>query len=253
VETSFIEIWDEERDDMMDDPKSLWNARQTRLRELLGKADRFDEAIALCLEQHAMVHAAAVSGSGAPTFEDELWEGLDETVFRALPSSKDEETIAWGIWHISRIEDITMNLLVAGEEQLFDAAWQERLRAGVRDTGNAMTTAEMLAFSAAVDMTELRNYRGAVGRKTRGIIRGLTAPDLKRKVNPAALQRILDEGAVLDVPDARWLIDFWGRKNVAGLLLMPATRHPLVHLNEALRVKAKCRSGRVGPKTRLTP
>lgn len=229
----------------MDNPRSQWNARQTRLRELLGKADRFAEAIALCLEQHAMVHAAAVSGSDEPTFEDELWEGLNESGFRTLPTPSDEETIAWGIWHISRIEDITMNLLVAGEDQLFDAGWQERLKVDVRDTGNAMTAAEMLAFSAAVDMMELRNYRAAVGRKTRGIIRGLTPPDLKRKMNPAALQRILAEGAVLDVPDARWLVDFWGRKNVAGLLLMPATRHPLVHLNEALRVKAKCRAGRV--------
>jgi hypothetical protein len=91
----------------------------------------------------------------------------------------------------------------------------------------------------------LRNYRIATGRKTREIIRGLQPADLKRKMEPARLQRVLDEGAVLDVEGEKWLIDFWGKKTVAGILLMPVTRHPLVHLNEAMRLKKKCQSKRV--------
>lgn len=86
-------------------------------------------------------------------------------------------------------------------------------------------------------MVELRNYRVAVGKKTREIIRSLQPFDLKRKMDPLRLQRILDEGAVLKAEGARWLIDFWGRKNVAGLLLMPATRHLMVHINESIRLK----------------
>ena len=45
------------------------------------------------------------------------------------------------------------------------------------------------------------------------------------------------EGAVLEV--ASDLIDYWAKRTIAGLLLMPATRHNLVHLNEALRLKQK--------------
>jgi hypothetical protein len=45
----------------------------------------------------------------------------------------------------------------------------------------------------------------------------------------------MDEGAVVEA--AQGLIDYWGRRNIAGLLLMPATRHNFIHLNEALRIK----------------
>ena len=53
------------------------------------------------------------------------------------------------------------------------------------------------------------------------------------------LNRILNEGGVLDVEGSRWLLDFWGKKNVAGLILMPVTRHQLVHLNDSMKIKKK--------------
>jgi hypothetical protein len=59
-------------------------------------------------------------------------------------------------------------------------------------------------------------------------------------MKPDRLQRILDEGGVLNVEGANWLIDFWGKKNVAGILLMPITRHQMVHMNESMRLKKKC-------------
>lgn len=51
------------------------------------------------------------------------------------------------------------------------------------------------------------------------------------------LQRLKDEGAVLEGAD--WLIKYWSGLTVAGLLLMPPTRHNFVHLNEAISVKRK--------------
>jgi hypothetical protein len=59
-----------------------------------------------------------------------------------------------------------------------------------------------------------------------------------QKVSPARLQRLLDDGSV--PPEAMGLIEYWGNLTIAGLLLMPPTRHCLVHLNEALKVKKKC-------------
>jgi hypothetical protein len=32
---------------------------------------------------------------------------------------------------------------------------------------------------------------------------------------------------------ARFVTDYWSRRTIAGLLLLPATRHNFVHLNEA--------------------
>ncbi len=223
----------------MDLDHAKWNEQQQRLRELILKPAFINETRRLCLEQHAMVHAAAMSHTDVRTFEDEVWAGLSEAAFRAMPVPG-AESIAWNLWHITRIEDITMNLLVAGTSQVLNEAdWLEQLQITVRDTGNVMTAAEIADFSSRINMDALRSYRIAVGAQTRRIVQRLTASDMKRKMQAQQLQRIVNEGAVLDVPGAKGLLDFWGRKNVAGLLLMPATRHPLVHLNESMRLRER--------------
>lgn len=226
----------------MDNQKDLWEAQQKLLRSILLKPEKFDEAIKLCLNQHAMVHSSEMSQINVMTFEDELWEGLGETVFRTMPTVKDE-TIAWSLWHLTRIEDITMNILVADEKQVINTDdWQEKMNIKVCDTGNSMTDEEIIDLSSKINMQELRKYRIAVGRKSRDVIRSFQPADLKRKVEPVRLQRVLDERAVLKVDSAQWLIDFWGRKNVAGIILMPLTRHQKVHINESMRLKKKCQS-----------
>ncbi len=85
--------------------------------------------------------------------------------------------------------------------------------------------------------TALREYRAAVGKRTREAVQALQPGDLRRKAQPERLQRLLDEGAV--VPESRYLIDYWGGLTLAGLLLMPPTRHCFVHLNEALNIKKR--------------
>lgn len=224
----------------MDDKKTLWGFNQKRLRDIFVKADKFPEAIHLCLEQHAMVHTSEMSQSSAVTFEDELWESLHKDTFCTMPTIKDE-TIAWSLWHITRIEDITMNILVSNETQIiYKENWLEKLGVTVCETGNSMTDEEIMDLSSRLNMQELRQYRIAVGRKTREIITSLQPADLKGKIKADRLQRILEEGAVLNVEGANWLIEFWGRKNVAGILLMPVTRHQMVHLNAAMHLKKKC-------------
>jgi hypothetical protein len=37
------------------------------------------------------------------------------------------------------------------------------------------------------------------------------------------------------------ILDYWGKRTKAGLLLMPATRHNFLHLNEAQRLKQRRR------------
>lgn len=223
----------------MDDKKALWNSQQKELRNIILKSSKFDEAIELCLKQHRMVHLSEMSQIKTETFEDELWEDYDEIKFKTNTNKKGR-TIAYGLWHSARIEDITMNILVADEKQVINTEnWIEKINSNICDTGNAMTSEEILEFSKDINMEELRNYRLAVGRKTDEIIKKLTFTDLKRKMETKGLQRILEEGAVLNVESANWLIDFWGKKNVAGILLMPATRHNLVHINESMEAKRK--------------
>jgi len=85
-----------------------------------------------------------------------------------------------------------------------------------------------------VDIPALRAYHFAVGRATRDIVRGLTCEDFKRKPAQESLRRIKAEGAVIAA--GQGVVDYWSRRDVAGLLLMPLTRHTIVHWNEARRI-----------------
>lgn len=219
-----------------------WNDDIKELRKIILKPDKIQESKSLALSLHSMVHLSIMSGVDKKTFEDELWEGLDENTFRTSQNQKGR-TIAYGIWHCTRIEDITMNLLVAGDKQIFNRGnWQEKINSNITDTGNAMLEDDIMEFSKNINMEELKNYRIEVGRRTRAIVENLSTEDMKRNFDKHRLQRILDERAVLDVKASNWLIDFWGRKNVAGIILMPMTRHQVIHINESLSAKKKSKS-----------
>lgn len=217
----------------------IWNSNLKCLREIFTRKDKIEESKSLFLMLHSMVHSSDMSGINEKTFEDELWEGLDESKFKTSTNEKGR-TIAYGIWHSTRIEDITMNILVDGGIQVLNSGnWKEKINSKISDTGNALNEEEILEFSKSINMQELKNYRIAVGRKTQEIVKKLTYEDMKKKFDKVQLKRIIDEGAVLDVEASNWLIDFWGKKNVAGILLMPGTRHHIVHLNESFRAKKK--------------
>jgi len=187
-----------------------------------------------------MVHSAVMSDSGLWSFEDEIWYGITDKQIRQIPSGG-EHSIAWLFWHLTRIEDITMNLLLAGRMQLInEEKWFDQLGIPFRDTGNAMGAADVVFLSNIIDIDALRAYRIAVGRRTRENVKQLPASKIKQKVDPARLDQIMAEGAVVE--DAHGLLHYWGGLTLAGLLLMPPTRHNFIHLNEAMRIKKKVSS-----------
>src|ERR1044071_8416109 len=101
----------------MDPNRRLWNERHQKLTRLLANGDHH-QAIELFLDQHAMVHSAKVSKSTLWSFEDELLNDMINEEVRQIPNG-DEHSIAWILFHLARIEDITMNMLIAGSAQLF--------------------------------------------------------------------------------------------------------------------------------------
>jgi hypothetical protein len=220
----------------MDANRKRWNEQQQALKVALARPAAHAQAVALCLEQHAAVHTAVMVAGAGWSFEDEVWQRLSEAAARRIPP-KGEHSIAWMAWHITRIEDMTLNGLVAGTPQVFDAGWASRLCVPVRDTGNASSREDIERLSAAIDLGALREYRQAVGRRTRAIIQALSPELVRRPVARAALEALLADGSV--APGASGLLDYWCGLTTAGLLLMPATRHPFVHWNEALRQKPK--------------
>jgi len=213
---------------------SDWNSKQKRLKEIIKRVDHFSEAKELYLLMHGLVHFADVSSSRGVL--DDVWDGLDEEDF-SKASKSNAATIAWNIWHITRIEDITVNILINNSKSILDTTWLQQLTTQVTDTGNAMSSDEIISFSQKLNIAELKNYRNTVGKQTQSILKQLTAEDMKRKFTRECLDRIVEEGGVLKHPDSIWLIDFWGKKDVAGIILMPVTRHQMVHLNDCIKIK----------------
>jgi hypothetical protein len=228
--------------------RELWNRRQQELRlALSGKSPA--PARDLFLAQHAMVHTGAVSGAGLHSFEDAVWSGLPDAAARIVPAGM-EHSIVWCAWHLTRIEDMVMHVLVAGTDQLWDReGWAQQIGVTVRDTGNAMTPAQVNELSRAAGIPALRAYRAAVGRATREIVGALDPAEYRRKTPAARLQSLQADGSI----DAQstWLAGYWGGLTVAGLLLMPPTRHPFVHHTEALAIRK--RAARSNPDTHFSP
>lgn len=217
--------------------RKMWNKQQTEFRGVLLSFIQHPQAIQLFLSQHARLHSAKMAQSEPWSFEDELFSDLGEEQTRRIPPSF-EHSIAWNIWHIARIEDVTMNMLAAGSPQILHLGnWLERMKIGVHDTGNLMDPQDVAELSATIDVEALRAYRLAVGRRTRQIVQQLQPQALRQMVEPARLQQVVQEGAVVE--SASDLIDYWSKRNIAGLLLMPATRHNFVHLNESLNIKSR--------------
>lgn len=213
------------------------NEKIKTLKEQLKKEESFKLGIESFLKLHTLFYPSSMGQSESETYEDLLWKDLDEEICRTSLNSKGR-TIPYGIWHVTRIEDLTMNILVDGGEQVYNRdRYSERIKAGINHTGNSLNQSKILKMSQQIDLDILKEYRVEVGRQTQSIIKNLTFPDLKKRVQKKDIERILNEGGVDDVPEANWLLDFWAKKDTYGILFMPACRHQIVHLNECFRCR----------------
>jgi hypothetical protein len=217
--------------------RKAWNKQQKELRRLLDSPDLHAQAIELFLSQHAMLHSCDITRGETWSYADEVFASTNEELLRRIPNNEDH-SILWAIWHIARIEDVTMNLLVADNPQIFlEGDWQDRMEIEFPDTGNAMSPENVVKLSETISIPALRAYRSMVGIKTREIVTKLQPQEVRNNVSPSRLQQVIDDGAVVEA--ASGILDYWGKRTIAGLLLMPPTRHNFIHLNEAFRIKKK--------------
>jgi uncharacterized damage-inducible protein DinB len=127
----------------------------------------------LFLHQHALTHAAAVGGNKMSAAE-RTFSGLTDEQMRVRPR-EDLNSLAWLLWHIARAEDTIVNRVLAGRSQVFEDGWMKRLGIGRRDLGTGMTSAEVTELTRQIDLDALREYRDAVGRRTREVV-GTSSP-----------------------------------------------------------------------------
>ncbi|MGH7313069.1 MAG: DinB family protein [Candidatus Rokuibacteriota bacterium] len=146
----------------------------------------------LFLGQHAAMHSAAVGGNKMSAAE-RTFGGLSDEQMRVRPR-EDLNSLAWLMWHIARAEDVLVGRVLAGQPQVFDDAWMKRLGISRRDIGTGMTSAEVGELTRQIDLGALREYRDAVGRRTRELVGGFKPQDWEGEVTAESVQRAASEG-----------------------------------------------------------
>jgi len=179
------------------------------------------------LTQHVHVHAATTPG--APSRQDSILAGLTDAQLRQC--LEHHNSIVWLLWHIARVEDLTINTGVRGVPEVIDRGnWQARLGVTRRDIGTGMSAEEVAQFSAQVDVAAVRAYRAAVAQETRS---GLTASDFDDLDKPVAGagQRALTSGHL--GPGAEYVAELMTTRPRWFLLCVEAIGHSYEHLGEA--------------------
>lgn len=195
----------------------------------------------LTLELHALVHPAEISGRAEKTVADIVLDHMlagnqNEIVQRETwdtdlhYAGSKTVPMCWQLWHTYRIEDLVSNILMENGQQIFNDEWQKKIGSSITDTGNALEPDELTEWAKNINAEELKNYMITVGKNTRRILSGLTLEQIKNMVPEEWVMRILEEGGVTTDFRSVWLLVFWGRLTIGGMILTPMTSHHMMHL-----------------------
>ena len=188
----------------------------------------------LFLDQHAAVHSAAVAGNKMSVAE-RTFAGLTDEQMRVRPR-EDLNSLAWLMWHIARAEDIMVNAMIAGRAQVFDDSWMRRLATTRRDFGIGMTSPEVTELTKGIDVIALRDYRDAVGRRTREVVSGFGDADWSGTIDAANVEGAAASGA-FGIRTEQMTKMFPGRPRVAVLNGI-ALFHSAGHMGEGVTVRS---------------
>lgn len=187
----------------------------------------------LLLDEHGRMHASAVAGEKA-NLADRSFGGLTDDQMRTRPR-EDLNSLAWLMWHIARAEDVFANVVLSGRDQVVEDGWLARLKVPRRDFGIGMTKPEVAELTASVDVAALRDYRDAVGRRSRDLIRGLGPADFQGELSAAALEKAVALGC-FGARGEMVAKAFTGRPRL-GILGALLVTHSAGHMGEAQTVR----------------
>jgi hypothetical protein len=101
-----------------------------------------------------------------------------------------------------------------------------------------MSDPEVDELSRSVDVTALKAYRLAVGRRTRALPPKLEPELLGQPVDPALIELALADGTSHPTIPAPALRRSWGRRT-RGWFLFMAGGHNMWHLGEAITIRSR--------------
>ncbi len=117
-----------------------------------------------------------------PDLVREAVEGLDGDQLTAAPG-EGANTIAWLIWHLTRVQDHHISELVGVEQRYLADGWHEHFGRGPddQDHGYGHTAADVASVRGSAE--DLIGYYNAVQARTIAYLSGLTAADLDQVID----------------------------------------------------------------------
>lgn len=219
-----------------------WSDKNKTIQKLLGKETTYKEGIDLLIE-----------------FRSELFEQITQIVngypreaFYQMPFAGADgyhsKTLAYFIWHIFRIEDIVAHTLIQGDEQiLFSKGYREKIGCDIITTGNELEGESLKEFSKKLDVDSLYAYAKDVMLSTNEMLQKMDYQQMKSRFGDEDRNRLMESECVSPDENAIWLINYWCKKDVRGLLKMPFSRHWIMHIEAMQRIKNKlCKLARKG-------
>ncbi|MEW5828831.1 MAG: DinB family protein [Chloroflexota bacterium] len=160
-----------------------------------------------------------------------LWENVSEDLMRQRPGPR-LNSIAWNLWHLTRVEDAGLNRFVVDRPQVFDeGGWMERMNLPWRHQGTEMSFAEVDELNRLIDLKTLRAYSDAVRDRTLEIVQRLDPDNLDAVMEVDRLRLIvLDEG--LAHPKAAGLVENYTGWTKGKCLLHFGLTHSFQHIGE---------------------
>jgi hypothetical protein len=160
-----------------------------------------------------------------------VWEMVPDDLMRQRPHLQ-VNSIAWILWHLTRVEDAGLNRFVVDRTQVLDeGSWMQKMNVPLRHNGSDMNFAEVDDLSQRINLQALYEYSKAVQIRTREIVSQLTYDNLDSIMEEKYLRVILfDEG--LAHPKAAGLLDNYLGWTKGKCLMNFGMTHPYQHVGE---------------------
>ena len=157
---------------------------------------------------------------------------MPESALRSRPQAG-VNSIAWNIWHLLRIEDITLSRFVGDIPQSHTAGnWQSKMGLPYGHMGTAMADADVDVLSKTIDIAGLQGYQQAVAAQSTTLLANLDTTRLNHRWDAAHMRAVVAGEAVCIPAITEGVISYWGALTIGRFVVDYTQVHPQNHIGE---------------------
>lgn len=161
----------------------------------------------------------------------DIWTMVTDDLLRQRPHPR-VNSIAWNLWHLTRVEDAGLNRFVTDRPQVLDeGSWMEQMNIPWRHHGGEMTFAEVDELNQRINLAALQAYSAAVQVRTREIVTQASWGNLDATMEADRLHMILFDEGLAHSHAAVFLENYLGWTKGKCLMNFGLT-HPYQHVGE---------------------